>query len=389
MALALPGDASDVCVSLRHMLAKIFTKETGPRPPLSTERLLKADTTQFLLTETEEGREILFRVTGHACLPENCMYAYRQFLKKAVSTERTSETQELLQRLRVAEEEMFANAPFRKTGQLNWSEQEKLKEYANTNLKVEVGEELNFKQATKEPQKLFAEERNPMLALDDAVAIEKRSTWQVKGFFQQMHACVKAMPPKQKARQTLITALQQLGVNEAFTVAAYVTGSGGKQIDWVNMPIDMFVGGIASVVEPYLSLGKGAFFQRYIKMAAFGYGKSALEGGIYYFNPLTNTHGHDREDVTLARSGYSASWATANSAIKIKLFDFLLGLQCMYPGAKMTLTNTGIQFAFRAGSSFGYFYLRNTTLDSIGLGRDGPDSNKEPHNEVREILQMK
>jgi hypothetical protein len=56
-------------------------------------------------------------------------------------------------------------------------------------------------------------------------------------------------------------------------------------------------------------------------------------------------------------------WAAANSAVKLSMFTFLLGLNCLFPGAEMKITSSGIQIAHRIGSSYGYFYLRNQWME--------------------------
>lgn len=360
-------------------LKEIFAIAPDPAVPRLAakefDEVIKSDIAQYLLLETPEGWRILEKTTGTIINPAKAstikpVAAYQKLVAQMQKHRHRPEYRDLVDRIRVAKNEMdtLRAAGFR--GIISWTDQARLEEYAMSRLETGGPGRIRFHEPphARPPAKIFSKSTSEIHLWPTARSAAE-AQWQVRGFFRRMGACIRSMPAKEKAVKTLKTAFIQLGINEAFTVSAYVTASGGKNVDWRNLPIDLTVGGVASFVEPYLSVGSGALPIRYIKMVAFGTGKSVFEGGLFYVLPWSDTYGHDKGDMAVMRGQYSATWAVGNSAIKVGLFTFLLGMECLYPGGAMTATNIGIQLTHRIGSSVGYFYLRNTAFEKAGMDR--------------------
>ena len=344
-------------------------------------QVFKSTIGRFLLTETQEGLSILNRYTGFSVSQsENATYAYRVFLRNMNQSTHAVEAEKIAQRIIEAENRIKNYRPAASAVNevlfLERTEQRFLQEYATSNLQLTTASHsyleakelfLTSEKEFSQTSKVFDPFRS-MEALSAGKSATQTASWQAKSFFQEMKACLKSMPKKERKAANTRLILTQLGIAEASTVLGYVAGSGGKKVDWKNLPTDMVVSGVSSVVEPFLAIHGGSYMMRYIKMVGFGAGKSAFEGVYFYFTPLKDTHGHDPKELALARSGYSTTWAAGSAALKLSMFTTLLGLECLFPTAKMKVISQGVQILHRAGSTFGYFYLRNLAFDSWGLG---------------------
>ncbi|MGK5082447.1 hypothetical protein WDW37_04000 [Bdellovibrionota bacterium FG-1] len=349
-------------------------------------KILKSPTSEFLLTHTQVGHTILSHLSDNKITPHPkkdlgfdsaAYFSYFSLKKNIRGHEKTEDIQPLLIRLKEAEDGLahVRNVNGRTSAdprKLNDEERAMLEEYAKTNLIITEGKPFELAKPTKDAEIIFAERFKPFEDPPPHLTGKEAAEWQAKSYFDKMKACLRSMPSQAKKEKTLRTALQQFVVNEAFTVVGYVTGSGRRKVDWINLPTDLAVGGAASFIEPYLSTGTGTLGVRYVKMVAFGANKSELEGIIYYLNPKSDPHGRPKHEVARERATYSATWAVGNSAIKIGLFTFILGLQCMNQSVKMDMVASGLQISHRIASSWGYFYLRNHILSS------SPDSRATP-----------
>jgi len=344
-------------------------------------QVFKSTIGRYLLTETTEGLGILNRYTGFSVSQsENATYAYRVFLRNMNESKLAVEAEKIAQKIIEAENKIKnyrpASSAVNEIIFLERTEQRFLQGYASKNLQfantshsyLEAKEIfLSSEKELTQTTKVFDPFRS-IEAISTGKSATQTATWQAKSFFQEMKACLKSMPKKERRAANTRLILTQLGIAEASTILGYVAGSGGKKVDWKNLPTDMVVSGVSSVVEPFLALHGGSYMMRYIKMVGFGAGKSTFEGVYFYFTPLKDTHGHDPKELAIARSGYSTTWAAGSAVLKLSMFTTLLGLECLFPTAKMKIISQGVQILHRAGSTFGYFYLRNLAFDSWGLG---------------------
>jgi hypothetical protein len=188
---------------------------------------------------------------------------------------------------------------------------------------------------------------NPRRALDRA-----------RDFVSELDRCIQARPAEEARAQDFRFMLQGLGISELFTVSGYIAGSGEKEVDWKNLPTDVFMTALWGFINNKLVSGAPNLKMRWVRVVFLSETRSASDAVFYYFTPLKDTHGRDPYDATMDRWSYNASWNAATSPIPVAMYTLLTGLECVH-GAKIARAAFGLRMAMSATTSFAYFRLRN------------------------------
>lgn len=336
--------------------------------------VIKSDVTKFILTETQEGRDILKAITSgtdesiQITSAAESVYAYRKFLILAAKNENGA-LDSLIDELRAVSHAISRND---KTSQLTSRQKDQLVDFAANNLKINSisgKSNIQFADSSKDVVEIFPYDDFNPLDSDGKFVSGPEFHKRAGNFFKDMRQCLKNMPKKEKVKKIGTIISQQVGISLGFSLWGYTSGAivRGDKVDWANMPTDLSVAAISAAVDPILAVSTTGIIGNYLKMLGWTLAKSELEIALYNFSPLTDTHGFDKNYIGLERFKYSADWGALSAAAKLALFNTLLGLSCMYPTNTMAIINTGIQFAYRGASSSGYFLLRNQRFESRGI----------------------
>jgi hypothetical protein len=196
--------------------------------------------------------------------------------------------------------------------------------------------------------------------LRPSVLEELRGARRAKGFLSKMAECVRNRPPSQAKRDRIRYMLTQMGISGIQTTIGFVTASCSKVIDWKNLSSDLLTSVISSGISSQIMTGKATrFLVRMMRVTTYNQARAAVDGVYYYFTPLKDTYGQPVAEATRERYLFNAAWGASSPLINVSVYNLVTGLECIAPGAKMTMLSTGIRFAASMGTSFTYFRLRN------------------------------
>jgi len=205
--------------------------------------------------------------------------------------------------------------------------------------------------------------------LDETLYILPKGAREVKDLFKRISACLKAQPKESKSTKfdTKLYTLESVLISEAQTITGYIAGAGQKKVDWVNLPTDMMVTGLYSMISTYLTAApQTPFMVRWFNYVTVSKSRAIADATIYYLNPKTDTHGMDRTQATFERLGFNFTWSFVPSSLyNVPLTHVLTGLLCLNPGSRITRVFTyGSRLGVGFGSSILYFTVRNNLLGS-------------------------
>ncbi len=335
-----------------------------------------------LLTETRAGESLLGRLTGPSRLYASREAQYEEMLRRLRQSGLQAERQELEEAVRLAEERLhrFRSAipdSSPQTGRRLTAQETAFLEHEAARL-LRVRAEWRLPSADPLPGEISftgpstgtgsgnTSSRARFLAPEPVEAAYRTDVRlrpqtaleRARSFVDKIDDCIRSRPPGDARAQDLRFMLQGIGISELFTVTGYIAGSGEKEVDWMNLPTDVFMTALWGVINARTVAGGANLRMRWVRVALMGQARSASDAVYYYFTPLKDTHGRDPLEATTDRWSYNATWNAAMSPVPVALYTLLTGLECLH-GEKMAKTAFGIRMATSAATSFAYFRLRN------------------------------
>jgi hypothetical protein len=197
-------------------------------------------------------------------------------------------------------------------------------------------------------------EKTPKTAEEKADAVSR-----IRAKLGEMRACVQKRGPEEATSARWRYMLTQWGIDESMLTAGAVTASGFKQMEWKNLPSDIFFDSMSSLVGTRLISAQAPLLVRWFRLGGFGLAQSAVDAVVYFVSPVKDEHGRTDTQATERRFEYNVGWNLAYSPVQLGIYELVSGLSCLYPESKSLAAGLT---AFRLGTSYGsniaYFRLR-------------------------------
>lgn len=199
-------------------------------------------------------------------------------------------------------------------------------------------------------------------------AVESLANREVEDWFTRLKACGKARwngtQPIQAGRQS-DQSLQwmKLFINSNSAVASYVHAVGARNVDVGDLSTDWLMTILATTVGSKLMAGQMSLKVRWMRILAFGAGRTVVDGTIYALDPVDWVREGKRADITLdglsSRAAYNMTYnvvTSPKSAATYILFSSIL--DCYPRNAKVQRRVFWAQLTENIGSTFAFFHVR-------------------------------